>query len=585
MKSKIYRFPSGSFLIFLMGVLIVLSTSCQKTEETDPQVIIDPESYDIIVDQLAKAVSRAMVASKDIRKVIKHEAMRRLDGDYDVLLSQIADRKLSEYNNLLKKSSSEVLIKNYLADFYERPANKKSSGSIIDDVVRNYPELQISVPVECENWDTETVPPVAFLRSDFCDGTKNNVEAYTSEGTVIKIDAETAPDYPVVVIGLNERMDRMPRVPILDPDTPETPSSLSAINTESGIRLNWNMLETCNSGNTSGYYIYRKGSSDASYEKIGSVPGYYNRSFDDNSIESARVYSYFVRSYFGDLYSAPSNYVSQTAPLRPKPVISFDAIQHTNKIAELRWDNDYSQSFNTTDISRFRLGMDNDYLPWKSYGPSQHYCFDNDMVPGTKYIYKICHTSDLGNSNAKYDFCQVPFRDISKPSPVYIHMLDFKDWKLESWIMGSPEFYVSVLNVNITSGKTYAIQEKINLEFWNRFTFNPFPDTKVFDWMPGIWYDMITFNVIEYDAFKITHDDIKISAGFNSKDSNKQNLMPVQFGTSFGITVGNGSSNCGNAFVHYFDQPVGFITFPNYGVRLLVSDRDFGKTLEYLNNQ
>ncbi len=583
MKTNKYRLIWVPLLYLLMGVVPIFFSSCQKTEEINPQHFPDAESYDLITDHLAMAVSRAMVASTDIRRIIKHEAMRRLDGDYDVLLSQISDRKLSEYNILLKKSASDVLIKDFLADFYEGQTDKKSSRTVIDDIIRNYPELQISVPVECENWDTETVPPVAFLQSDFYEGKTDHVKAYTSNGTAI-IDAKTAPQYPVVVVSLNERTDRIPKVPILTPGTPETPSNLRAMITESGIRLHWDMLKTCNSGNTSGYYIYRKGSSNVSYEKIGTIAGYYNQSFDDNNIEAAKTYSYFAMSYFGDISSGPSNYVSQTAPLRPKPVLSFDAIQHTNKITELRWDNDYSQSFNSTDISRFRLGIDNDYMPWKSFGPSQHYCFDNDIVQGTKYIYKINHNSELGNSNAKYDFCQVPYRDISKPSPVYIHMLDFKDWKLESWINGAPEFYVSVLNVNVTTGKTYTIQEKINLEFPYRFDRQYFPDTKVFNWMPGVWFDMITFNVIEYDAFRFKHD-IKISAGFNSKDAGKQNLLPIQLGSSCGITIGNGSSNCGNAFVQYFDQPVAYITFPNYGVRLLISDREFVETMQYLNKQ
>ncbi len=199
-------------------------------------------------------------------------------------------------------------------------------------------------------------------------------------------------------------------------------------------------------------------------------------------------------------------------------------------------------------------------------------------MPGKKFTYKIHHKSDLGLSNPKYDFTQVPYRDISHPSPVYIQAIRFSDWSIEGWLAGKPEFYVTVGNVNLSTGKTFPIQEKIFLEFRSRTSTYKFPDILVFNWDPGLWYDMITFSVVEQDAGGSM--DIHFSAGFNSKDIKKMNLTPVSLGLDYKYQVGNGSEQCGNAFLNYFDLPDCWLHFPNYGVQLLVSEKKFAEIVK-----
>jgi hypothetical protein len=118
----------------------------------------------------------------------------------------------------------------------------------------------------------------------------------------------------------------------------------------------------------------------------------------------------------------------------------------------------------------------------------------------------------------------------------------------------------------------------LEFRFIDRLNFSFFPDTKLLDWNPGIWHDMITFSVAEYDA-ALGEFDIKYSGGFTIKDPDKKYLLPTSLGVEAKYRVKNGTLNCGTAFMNYYDYPEGYINLPLYGVRLLISDRFFGEIL------
>ncbi len=570
-----------TFLLSLcMSALIFLSYSCQKPDNDGILPNSSFKNYDENIQNLAQAVSRAFSESADFRQVVKHEAMKQMDGDYDVLLTQIAGRRLSEYNNLLKKSGPDVCIKDLLDGYLSEGNNqRKSTTPLIDEILSMNPGLQVSVPVHCEDWDPSGYTPVVgYVPSSFAEGESASITGYAPDGSVVQIDAVNEPDEPVVIVGLNERMAApLPDLPG-DPAPPQTPQNLTASQTESGIRLTWTMTAESNSSNTTGYYVYRKTTANSGYEKVETVFNCFNRSYDDNHVEPSKSYSYYVIAFYGSFTSTPSNYVTIVAPSAPKPVVSFNAIQQSNTQVELRWENDDSQSFNSTNLYRCRLGIDDDYKLLKSLDPSTHYYFDNDLVRGKRFTYKVNHVSDLGVSNPKFDFTQVPYRDNSKSSPIYIHAIDFSDWRIESWINGKPEFYVTLSNVNPVTGKSYILQEKIEFNFGARLNHELFPDSKVFDWVTGEWYDIITISVVEYNAF-LTRKKITISAAYNLKDLLKKDLLPVSFGGETSYEVGSSSTNCGCVYFNYFDNPECWLRFPSYGVRLLVSNRRFEDVL------
>jgi len=580
MKHKsIINLLKAKALIIALGLIFIFQ-ACEKNEIVEDDSILIKEEifqdneYNTDFSDFAKAVSNALKTNSSFRKVVKEEALLMIDGDYDVILKKVINKEVAA-STTLKSANVNYTVKDLLEDSYPSSGQlklKSASTSIIDELSNKYPDMQIAVPIHAEEWDEENyIPTVTFLPLEYDDATTKTLSGYDSNGNTVAVDVINEPDKPVIVISENERM-------IIEPDPdfpiiPSTPTNLSGSQTESGIRLMWEMPSTTTPLNTTGYYIYRKNSGSSSYSRIKTVPGAYNRSFDDNTVEASRSYSYYVIAYYQVETSSPSNYITITAPNYPKPVLSFDAIQNSKNEIELRWQNDHSQYILETKISKHVVGVTSGYQFFKSFTANEQDYFDHDVTVGKKVVYRINHVTSLGESNAKYDFVQVPYRDISQNSPVYIKKIKFSDWRIERWPAGKPEFYVTVTNVDAGGKTPYTVQDQIDCQFSSRSsTSQVFTGKKVIDWKPGFWFDMLTFTAIEYDRSwgKLT---LKASVGYNLKDADKKGLQ-ASAAADYEITFEDKGEKCGNSYLNYFDNPEQWLVFPNYGVQILVSESD-----------
>jgi hypothetical protein len=567
--------------IILVLYVVIIPVGCERSDlrsgdSRNTEVLFEKNGYNLDMQDFSLAVTSAIKDNKSFRNLIKEEALKMFDGDYDVLLSNIVNYRVDPAESLVKSAGESYCVRDLLQSHYKSSsgqAENKSSGSVIDDLISKYPYLQISVPVNAEKWVDDTyVPVVTFIPYEFDEATTTEVTGFTTDGNTIVLDAINTPEDPVIVISMNERIEIIdePKRPVLPPD----PFNLTGVLTESGIRLNWEMPDTATVDNTTGYYVYRKSSSDSYYVLISTVTGVYNRSYDDNNVVSQKSYSYYVLAYYEGEISSPSNYVTITAPPLPKPVLSFDAIQHAKSIVELRWQNDNSQYIQETKVFKQVIGVNTDYVLLKSFTADQHDYFDTDIPFGKKIIYKVAHATALGLSNPKYDFVQAPYRDISQKSPIYIKQITFTDWKIESWIAGKPEFYITVMNVDASSKKTYTVQDQIQCDFSKRSnTSQIFYGVKVLDWQPGFWYDMLTFYAVEYDRswFKL---EATFGVGYNAKDTLKLGFIQGNAGIQCTITFEDKGEKCGNSYLDYFDNPESWLIFPNYGVKVLISESD-----------
>ena len=567
-------------LIVALGTIFIFQ-ACEKNEivENDNILVVEElfqdNEYNTDFSDFAKAVSNALNTSSDFRKLVKNEALLMVDGDYDVILKRVINKKVTAPSTL-KSAKVNYTVKDLLEDSYLISGQldlKSTSTSIIDELSNKYPDLQIAVPVHAEDWDEENyIPTVTFLPLEYDDATTTTITGYDSQGNIVPIDVINEPSKPVIVISENERLiDLEP-----DPDypiVPSTPTNLSGIQTESGIRLTWEMPSGTKPFNTTGYYVYRKSAGTSTYAMISTVEGAYERSYDDNNIEASRSYSYYVMAYNQGETSSPSNYITVIAPNYPKPVLSFDAIQNAKNEIELRWQNDHSQYILETRISKHVVGVTNGYQFLKSFTANEQDYFDHDVTVGKKVVYKINHVTSLGESNAKYDFIHVPYRDISQNSPVYIKQIKFNDWEIERWPAGKPEFYVTVTNVDAGGKTPYKVQEDIDCQFSSRSsTSQVFTGKKVIDWKPGFWFDMLSFYVVEYDRSwgKL---DITASVGYNSKNQDSTGFK-TSGKVAYSYTIENKGEKCGNSYLNYYDDPEVWLEFPNYGVEVLVSESD-----------
>jgi hypothetical protein len=585
-------------IIYIFALLAFTLASCEKNEleqNNKSAELFENNEYNTDLKNFTLSVLNAIKENKDFRHIVKNSVIEKFDGDYNVLVKNIVSIRLPNDNNSISnRISSNVTIGNLLENYLQNKTNStfkvKSEKTSLEVLLEKYPNLQIAIPYNAEEWDSENyIPIITFVPSEFKDGITEFVTGYDFEGNNVNINAKNLPGFPVIVINENERFSfestKASKV------SPSLPTSLTGTQTESGIRLTWSMSIGSTSTNTSGYYIYRKGVNDSEYILINTVYGVNNRSYDDNNVFSGATYSYYVISFYLTELSEPSNYITLNAPNNPKPVQSFEAKLNSLNEIELRWQNDYNQYILETRLYKYVVSNNPDYMLFKTYTSNDHNDFDRNIVPGTTIQYKINHYTSTGLSNPKYDIVKVPFRDISQNSPVYIKAIGFKNWDLESWLLGFPEFYVKVLNVDFDKKTPYTVQDQINLDFGNSlrlsftgssgstsrsdkttFKYKPFNGVKVLDWNPSYWYDLLTFHVIEYDypSVKLKLD---LTAKYNQK---KPDSTGLNTGASAGATFEYEHSGniCGYSYLNYYDNTDKWLVFPNYGVQILVSVND-----------
>ncbi len=73
--------------------------------------------------------------------------------------------------------------------------------------IEGVPLLQILLPVNFEKWNGEEPILVAYTPLTIDDTEWEEISAYDSEGNEYVLDAKTPPDFPVMVVGINERVD------------------------------------------------------------------------------------------------------------------------------------------------------------------------------------------------------------------------------------------------------------------------------------------------------------------------------------------------------------------------------------------
>jgi hypothetical protein len=559
--------------------------SCNTNVASENDNIITHEQfennkYNTDFNDMSVAISKAIKSNSDFRKIIKEEALLMVDGDYDVLLKSVINKKLTP-NALYKSATNNFTVKNLLESSFSssnQSSLKKSSSSIIDELIEEYPDMQIAVPVHAETWDEENyIPIVAFIPHEFDVTTATTITGYDSEGNMVAVDAIKEPDDPVIIVSENERSLAVIEDPII-PIEFLSPTNLTGTPTAYGIRLTWDMSTDATPENITGYYVYRKVPTSSTFELVQIIPGVYNRVYDDNYVEANASYSYYVMSYYQIFTSLPSNYIVVTAPSYPNPVISFDAIQNALSEIELRWINDNTQYITSTRIYKHVVGVTSDYELFGTYNNNTSSSFDLNVNMGKKMIYKINHVSPIGESNPKYDFVQAPYRDISQNSPVYIKQIKFTDWSLEPWIYGKPEFSIIVTNVDQSTKQTYIVQENIDCQFAARIQYSQiFTNKLVLNWNPGFWYDFLTFKVIEYDRSWGTLE-FNLVAEYGTKDLTvQQGGVPgfnIGGGLSYSYTFNDEGEDCGRTYIGYYDIPDQWLEFSSYGVQVLISESD-----------
>ena len=599
------------FILSLLSLIFIFA-SCEKNDNDvnnskpkNPEDLYAKTEYNLDMRDFAMAVNEAINTNKSFRKLVKEEALKKFDGDYDILLSRVVEKSVVHYDveNGIKtpnKVKQNLSVRNMLEDaFYLlnekgklqsdkvkqmfKPSGTRqnvatTSHAIIDELIDKYPNIQISVPIHVEDLEDENyVPPVTFVTMEAYRGETENLIAYKGED-VLTLDATTPPDYGVIVVGLNERV-LLPEDP-LNPNFPLEPidmkpqaPSIEGFITESGIRLIWNVD---NVDNIDYFEIYRikagVGTLKIATISASSMPYVYD---DIKDLENKAIYTYYINSCnsYGETSSNPINI---EAPQKPYSLKNFEAILQGKDEIELRWENYLSQYISYTKLERRFQGVNDNYFFYKSFSSNDSYYFDRDVKGGDRVYYRITHNNNTGESDGKYDFIYVPYRNILETSPIKLDSITYK-WTdthlkddIEGWFQGYPEFQIKVLTVDSKGAAIVVFDEMIQAIQKGSVDCK---GIKLHSWLPSNlrWYDVLTFKVIESDPDWGTLQ-IKVDAQVKAKigtDSLGANVGLSTTYTSPEIKFNNGGDDMGDPVYYTYFDPINYILeFDNYNFKI-----------------
>ncbi|MBN1598796.1 MAG: hypothetical protein JW894_10915 [Bacteroidales bacterium] len=207
-----------TLFFFLITVSMYLLISCEIDDSyMNDQFTNNEENFDLNTEQKNELIEKyahilaLSMESSELRSVIKKEAKIRFDGDYDILTKTFESLPLVNRGMLVK----DLLLttnNNEAIQLMNSSTGNDFNGNgynIFDMIERVFPNLQISVPIHCEEWDTKThIPLVAYLPYDYDEQTTKEVVAYDYLGNKHMLSVDIEPKEAVIVVGISERVDK-----------------------------------------------------------------------------------------------------------------------------------------------------------------------------------------------------------------------------------------------------------------------------------------------------------------------------------------------------------------------------------------
>lgn len=193
-------------LVLSIALVFVVAACDQPAaiEQTpdEPEISENAKAINESLTYVAKTLSAALV-DKDVRHQVKAETGKMFDGDHNVLFKTIAEQPVRG-----KMSFGSVLAEKRAGMEKAAGATAKSVQDELRAIAEEMPKVNIGVPVHHKDWNAENyVPLVAVHPEGIDDMDVNELTAYDAEGNVHVLSANEAPERPVVVISLNERVN------------------------------------------------------------------------------------------------------------------------------------------------------------------------------------------------------------------------------------------------------------------------------------------------------------------------------------------------------------------------------------------
>lgn len=564
---------SNVAMVFLLFCLI----SCAKDENIPSHLSKDihiEQEYVVEVTDFVKALNKAIVENTDFRKLLKTEILKQIDGDYDLLVSQSLNMNVNPSSSFITKSScADVISVNELLSYYyvDLVSPTKSSIKPIDELLEEYPDLQISIPVNAEEWDTDSyIPDIAIVPLDYGSDIQT-LSGVDSEGNLIEIDAVNAPSEPVIVVGRSERLSG---ISIARPiKIPTLSVSLSGVYTNGAIRLNYSMhgLAIIDS-----LTLYKTLPNSSTYEHLDIEFSSENKYNDWNIIEG-KEYSYYLvvtcRNSIGEVKNIISNTFTIIADSSaPNPVSNLQVVNEYAEKNYLTWDNNPNEDYYTR-IYRTTSEISDELIA--TVNPDVTHYYDEDVVPGEKWIYHV-HKYNPNNDRSSIEertFLYNPYRNPSAKSRVMLRKITIDRNQVEGWFDGKPEFYITTFGTKKSTDGNLQIDTLGTIDY--RFTVNENSseslNSLMADWSfydDNVYYPILNIHMLEYDRGRL---ECSVKADANVGVKHNEDINIQAFGT-FEYSLANNGQDCGTVQLRYYEDPSQTLVFSNLGASIVISE-------------
>lgn len=535
----------------------------------------DKSEYDKNIRKFAKALAKAMV-NEDLRKLIKEEALRKVDGDYDILWKDFKQKKLSTRG--IETDLLEIIADN-TEDIEGKKNDIKKKKEELEIFGSSLKMLQISVPVNCNKWDDKSFEPVVvFLTSDYNEN-QEEIEAFNSKGDIIKLSNKIAPEIPVIAVSLSERTDiegninnqqlRLKGAQIIG-EGAVRPTNLAGTSSPVGIHLTWDF-----SGSMNDLIMVEK-NSGSGYTTIATLDGDVMDFLDVNGLSNGNTYYYRIRSY-SNTYYAYSTYttgIAVTFSTRPAPPANFTSQNISASQIFLSWNNTLPYSYNSNIIIKRRnVGLSADFQTIATLSTTANSYTDLFLLseyPSNLYHYQIYYQTSTGDSDAAFDVEYCSQRSVGQP--LYLNSILVPNLgDIESWVYGAPEFDISIATMDKASNTPSILKSKFRYEPANRneLTLSGYegvynPRTPILDnWDKDFTQSVMSINIVEYDGEWLS-GSFTLSVGVKAA-SKEKTAGTINASASGNVTLSFKTSDkdINTEYVYYWEKPIVWRNYSN----------------------
>lgn len=609
MKAKKYFFIIG-ILITLIACkkdndILDINPDKLKSAKTNDLSKYQPEEliqiYNLGMHEFAKAFAKTLKNQK-VKESIKEEALLRRDGDFDIIWKGFKDQDI-EGESIIKKVARNV----------SKQISENEKLQKIEDFSGLFKQLQISVPIHIDKWLSNYPIPVVAFREVTEDGVRDFLYTYDAEGNQGRIEKGIIPDYPVLVININERSDENGDIlleydqnfqtilkaasvnPLLSANIigdNVRPSLFSGSYVNNSILLSWEL----NYSGVADPYIMIERDNGSGFQVIAQP--YANIGSDnyfDLNVQQGQNYTYRIRAKYIDdsipsvTYSSYTNSItiSTGATGIPDAPTNFVISAKNPNEFELTWEYPITSNITGFKVSKRIVNSGQDFdTPINIPASSRYYLDLSNKTIGAKYQYKLIAYNSISQSSEILDVSYNPYRNYT--DYLYITKLEFPDLSgsgIEDWDLGDPEIQITVSYKDSPTSPPSMHTElsSITMHQWLTPRSTSYPNSAYGynvdvigrSWETEFYKSVININFIEHDGYNWLTGWKNISLKVKVPIKVLGADITIEAAADIVNNVKNTEFNIGDACVAYWDPCV------NYRVQVL--DRMYVTFSKYPN--